>query len=462
MSPDAGRERPAASHRPTPPAEERSYLLFLGTALVLTLGAGLVLGFLVPLAPGLGWRLDEAALVQAHGWVQLQGWLGLVVAGMALRLVPRLAHRPPLPTALTLSLFGLMCAGTLLRLAGGVGHVGRHPLPVLSAAALEAAGLAGVAAALAWTLVRSRGQREGWREAAWAATGWWAGWAALTAWGGTRAAAGGGLVPPDLDRVSTWVVLLGAVGNAIWAVQSRSVPVFYGRRPPERLAVALGLYNLGTVLVLTSAVLPGSALRQPGLGLAGAGVLWLAPLTGAVRGRPHRLRPPSRPAARFVVTANRWALVAGGCLIAGAITGLWDREIAARLDDAALHGLGLGLATTLIVGMARLVAPVFAVARAVPGGRPVTLGAVWLALLIGTGSRLVAAFLEGTSPAWYQGLLGLADLLTWVGLALFALGFARAWLRQGSRREALVRSASRTYAPSEPYDDFHGDQQENK
>jgi hypothetical protein len=458
MSQDAGEEPAAGAHRPTPPTEERSYLAFLGAALALTLGVGLVLAFLVPLAPSLGWPLDEAALVQSHGWIQLQGWLGLVVAGMALRLVPRLAHRPPLPAALTLSLLGLMCAGTGLRLPPAMGLGGRAPLPLLGAT-LEAAGLLGVAAALTWTMVRSRGQRESWRGPAWAAAGWWAGWAALSVLAGARAGAGG-LVPAALDRDSAWAVLLGAIGNLIWAVQSRTVPVFFGRRSP-RLAPALGVYNLGTALVLVAAVVPEPALRQPGLGLAGAGVVWLAPLAGAIRGRPHRLRPPSRPAARFVVTANRWALVAGGCLIVGAIVGLRDPGVAAHLDDAALHGLGLGLATTLIVGMARLVAPVFAVARAVPGGPTSPLGAIWLALLVGTGSRLAAAFLEGTSPAWYRGLLVLADLLTWAGLAVFGLGFARAWLRQGTRREALARSArGRTGAPPGPYDVFHSDQRE--
>src|SRR5579875_963971 len=443
-----------APRRPTPPAEERSYLLFVGAALALTLGAGLVLALFIPLAPDLGWDLDETALIQSHGWVQLQGWLGLMVAGMALRLVPRLAHRPPLPAALTLPPLGLMVSGTVLRLLTGMGL--RVPFLLLSAAGFEAAGLGMVAAVLAWTLARSRGQRESWRGAAWAATGWWAMWAALTALAGARAALGGGLVPPALDQASIWAVLLGANGNVIWAIQSRSVPVFYGRQPPERLAPALGLYNLGTTLVLVSATPPGIALHQPGLGLAGAGVLWLAPLTGAIRGRPYRLRPPSRPAARFVITANRWALLAGGCLIAGALSSAWSSGVAARLDDAALHGLGLGLATTLIVGMARLLAPVFAVARAIPGGRSRSLGLIWLTLLAGTGSRLAAAPLEGTAPSWYQGLLGLADLLTWLGLAAFALGFARAWLRQASRREALARSArSGSRATRDHYHGFH-------
>jgi hypothetical protein len=303
--------------------------------------------------------------------------------------------------------------------------------------------LATVAVALGWTLAQSRGQRESWRGPVWAAAGWWGVWALLSVLNGLQATQGQGAVPASLDQVATWVVMLGAIGNVIWAIQARSVPVFYGRRSPNRLTPALELFNLGTILILASALVPWIPLQQVGLGLAGAGTLWLAPLTGAIRGHAHRLRLPSRSAARFVVAANRWAMVAGGCLVGGAISSSWSGSATARFDNAALHGLGLGLATTLIVGMARLVAPAFAVARAATEPGPSTLGFVWLSLFIGTASRLGAALLEGTVPTpWTQGMLALAGILTWIGLALFASSFGRAWLRQASRRAALVESAA--------------------
>ncbi|MGI8562340.1 MAG: hypothetical protein ACR2MZ_02060 [Candidatus Dormibacter sp.] len=56
----------------------------MAAALVLGLGAGFVLTILIPLAaatPSWGSRLPR--FIQAHGWIQLQGFVGLFVAGMA-------------------------------------------------------------------------------------------------------------------------------------------------------------------------------------------------------------------------------------------------------------------------------------------------------------------------------------------------------------------------------------------
>ncbi len=54
----------------------------------------------------------------------------------------------------------------------------------------------------------------------------WAGFAG-------RFLATSGLTPAALDAAAVWVALLGALSNFVWAVQSWSVPVFYGRRPPN-------------------------------------------------------------------------------------------------------------------------------------------------------------------------------------------------------------------------------------
>ncbi|MGH7918358.1 MAG: hypothetical protein ACREQM_00265, partial [Candidatus Dormibacteraceae bacterium] len=69
--------RAVRAGRAAPPTEDRSYLLFVAAALAFALGAGLGLGLLAAFVPALGWRLSEAALVQAHGWTELGGWLGL-------------------------------------------------------------------------------------------------------------------------------------------------------------------------------------------------------------------------------------------------------------------------------------------------------------------------------------------------------------------------------------------------
>jgi hypothetical protein len=364
---------------------------------------------------------------------------------MALRLVPRFLHRPPFPWPVPVAVLSLVSAGVLLRV------LDLFPLPAgfsaaapLAAGLLDGGGLAIVSGALAWSLARSRGRTEGWRPLLWAASAWWAVWAVLTVIAGVAAAGRAGIPPAGLEETLFWTALLGAIGNLIWAVQARSVPIFFGRPAPRRLWLPGLAVSLGILLLLVGEAVPFLVFLRPlGLGVAGAGTIWLAVAAGAVTGTPHRLRPPSRPAARFLLAANRWAVAAGICLVAGAVLFAWLPEPADHLDEAALHLIGLGLAMTLIVGMTRLLAPVFAIRRALAGGTDHVLPALWWALVVATTARFAGAVLEGLVPsAAVQALLELAGTAAWVALALLALDFARAWRRFGASRSELTRAAT--------------------
>jgi hypothetical protein len=194
--------------------------------------------------------------------------------------------------------------------------------------ASSAVGALAVSVILTVTLARGRKATEPWRYFAWAGTAWWAVLAAmLLAWG-LRAAGNEGLAPVAWDDVMTWVVLLGPIGNFIWGVQCRSVPIFFGRKTPTwRQAVVPGVaYNAGVALVALSLAFEGETaarLSGPGMALAGAGMAWLPVIAGSVWGRAKRLRPRAKPAARFVLAANIAAVVAGVLLVwAGAQTAL--------------------------------------------------------------------------------------------------------------------------------------------
>ncbi|KAA0224226.1 hypothetical protein EDM76_13210, partial [bacterium] len=95
-------EPPVARHADVVPAvEDRSYIVFVLGALVMALLGGFLLSVVISLSLSgtISWgeeRLPQ--MTQAHGWAQLQGWAGLFVAGMALRLMPRFAGRPPIRT----------------------------------------------------------------------------------------------------------------------------------------------------------------------------------------------------------------------------------------------------------------------------------------------------------------------------------------------------------------------------
>ncbi|MGI8562342.1 MAG: hypothetical protein ACR2MZ_02070 [Candidatus Dormibacter sp.] len=170
----------------------------------------------------------------------------------------------------------------------------------------------------------------------------------------------------------------------------------------------------------------------------------LAPLCGAVRGSAHRLHAASQPAAGFLVMANRWAMLAGCLLLAAAAITVSSSglEIADGLEDAAQHAIGLGLVTTLIVGMARLLTPVFAIGRTQASPSVLLIRLIWLGLSVATALRVLAAVIRtmlplaggiccSRSPAYWP----------WPALALFTTSFILAWRRQGKVTRELRSSA---------------------
>jgi hypothetical protein len=302
--------------------EDRTYLGFIAAALVSALAGGFMLATWMPLA-----ATGDAAgssrtpwLIQAHGWLQLQGWGGLFVAGMAVRIIPRFAGRKPVGRRITIALLLLLAGAVLVRGAfqpWAEGAVARFAS--LTVSLLSAAGCGGVSALLAWTLWNGRRTTEPWFLFAWAGAAWWAAWAILmllvTPENGFGI--GRGLLAPRENDAFLWVVMLGPIGNFIWGVQSRSVPIFFGRKTPSwrKAGVPGVLLNLAAGLLAISIFLDAQAeeIARGGLALAGLALAWLPIVTGAVWGKAKRLRPRAKPAARFVLAANISAVVACCC-----------------------------------------------------------------------------------------------------------------------------------------------------
>ncbi|MCZ7577132.1 MAG: hypothetical protein M5U18_08880 [Dehalococcoidia bacterium] len=201
-------------------------------------------------------------------------------------------------------------------------------------------------------------------------------------------------------------------------------------------------YNAGAALVALSLLFEGETaarLSGSGMALAGAGMVWLPVIAGSVWGQAKRLRPRAKPAARFVLGANIAAVVAGVLLVwAGAQTALDAEyaEFAAR--DAARHVVGIGLVTMLILGMARLVAPVFALERTESGVPKLYERApFWLllgALVLRGGSALLA---EQISYDARMHSAATAGALAWLAIAIFAVSVLRAVRAEPATRRAL-------------------------
>ena len=439
---------PGRSALPPVAGDDSTYVWYVATALMVELVGGPAIGALMYLARSglLPSHLPE--LVQAHGSLQLLGWAGLFVAGMAQRLVPRLAGRPPVRTA-ALPLLVLLAGGAVLRAVGQAVGTAPGGTVALAGSLLSAAGMIGVAVVLAASLHHRRSPMAGWVVLAWSGCAWWGVWAILEASGGVLGASNGGLVPAWFDEPAVLVVTLGAIGSFIWAIQSRMVPIFFGRKQPTLGALAgpVVLYNLGLMVILLTLVMtaagrgvgPGGSIMSAGLGLVGVGVIWLAAAVGAVTGVPHRLRAASRPLARFAVSADRWAVLAGAMWIA-AFAGPLIYQGAPRhnFTDTALHAYGTGVITMLIAGMVQMVAPVFARARI--EARPPSLveRSVWPLLWGATAARVAAALAGGYAGGdTFTALAVLSGVLGWAGLAALA-GLLVAAGRRNLRTDAPV------------------------
>mgnify|MGYP007111999570 CR=1 FL=1 len=135
--------------------EDRSYLGFIAAALASVLFGGLVFAVWIPLTMSgtVGGAGRLAWMVQAHGWVQVQGWAGLFVAGMAIRLIPRFAGRRPVPRRVTIPLLAVLAVPVVLRIAlQTTARGGTADVVAMAIGVTTAAGAIGVAAVLAVTL----------------------------------------------------------------------------------------------------------------------------------------------------------------------------------------------------------------------------------------------------------------------------------------------------------------------
>lgn len=450
---DVQLEAPVARHPDVVPAkEDRTYVGFVGSALAVAIAGGFVLATLLPLIetgtlPGVE-RVPR--LIQAHGWAQLQGWAGLFIAGMAIRLIPRFAGRRPISARITLPILLMLLGSVIVRTVSQPfidGAAGKALLVLAGIAA--AAGIASVAGVVLVSLFRGRKRGDAWEIFAWAGGSWWLVWSIYTLVAAFRASEHNLITPAPLDDALTWIVMLGAIGNFIWAVQCRSVPVFFGRKAPRRsrMLAPFAALNGGVLLIAVSqAAWPDEVTQRlfaAGLLLVGLAMLVLAPQAGSIWGKATRLRPRSRAAARYVLAANWWAIVAAILLIyAGARSG-WTGEFesfAAR--DAARHAFGVGLITMLIPGMAQLVAPMFALSRAEAKPPDLMERAPFWLLIAAATLRVGAGLAFGHGGDARLHTVALAGALAWLALVIFAISVFLAVRAEPRMKQILAESAA--------------------
>jgi hypothetical protein len=446
---------PLAEAPPRGAVIEPPYQAFVLTSLGLAVAAGFVLATVLPLSTVVGWdwpaRMRHLALVQAHGQVQVLGWIGLFILGMAYRLMPRFSGVPlRFPVAVWVS--GLVLAASLLlRLAAlPAGDGFWWDTGLLASGALGVVSGAAFALVVGSTLLR--------RESRAGATGYFflAGSGAFLAQAVLGFALivlmvqrGEGVLRPAESAGLLHLQLYGFIAAFVLGVSTRAVPTFSGVPRPERsakalalaLAFAVGVYVVAALLAAFAS--PSEALsRLQGAALASLGPVFLAGvwLVGIFRPVANRLRPASQPQIWFVRSAFFWLAVAG-VLAAyyGATAAAEARPVDSDGSDAVRHAVGLGVASIMVVGMAILVLPEFAMRRLQrrPEG---PLPALILVLLNAAAALRVGVAVAAShwlEPERYWPM-AVAGGLAWAGVLVFGVLFLRNLVTKGGVLASLA------------------------
>jgi uncharacterized protein involved in response to NO len=374
----------------------------LKTALLMGVGGGFLLATILTVTYGLSVPLGAwwEALAQAHGHLQVYGWAGLFVLGVALHFLPRLRGTPLLGARLVPWLLGVLIASLVLRAVS-------QPLLSIYPANVWRLGLvgSGILEVAAYTCVLSlmvltalSGPRPTTRPAYWSVLPFFAG--AFCSLGITsiinlvnlvQTAQGSGLVPSTGDTLNVTLGLFGFLVPVAVAMSARSLPMYAGLDGfPRRVLWPLaGAYFAGLLLLcigVDGGPLPAQrASISAGLGmvlLGGVVLLFVGIFLSLIRRRgqlPDRvaeLAPSPETLARsyqrqvkeeqtqygpfvgLVASAYLWAalgalqlLIDGGSLLA---TG---SELVAF--DAVRHSFAIGFIALLICGIAPRMLPSF-------------------------------------------------------------------------------------------------------
>ena len=426
------------------PLLEAAVLLGAGGGFVLATILTLTSALAVPLGP---WWL---ALAQAHGHLQLYGWAGLFVLGVAFHFLPRLRGTPLAAPWLVPWVLGLQVAGLLLRTLSQplvtTTQAATWRVLLLASGILECVALVG--AVLLLGLTARRGQPLATRPAFGSALPFMAtAFCALGVAGVVnlvnmvQASTTAGLVSQAGDDLTVTLGLFGFLVPIVLAMSVRSLPMYAGLEafPGRVLWPLAGVYLAGLVLTCAGAGsdpgLVGWPSRLDGLGMLLMGgvilvfvgvflrlmrargrlpqrVACLAPRPEAAarsyKARVTRERSVYGPFVAVVASAYLWAVLGGVMLIGDGLASLLGTLPPFALD-AIRHSFAIGFVALMICGVAPRMIPGFS------GGSIVSPVLVRATLWLGNSA---AALRVGSLL-----LLPLLARLTSLGQALDAMAF---------------------------------------
>ncbi len=371
----------------------------LRAALLLGAGGGFVLAsaLSVSMALRLPLGLWWVALAQAHGSLQVYGWAGLFVLGVAFHFLPRLRGAPLrwpqlVPWLLGAQVVGLVMRGfsePLLALMPGA-LVWR--LLMLASGALEALALGLALALLIGTATQADAPALRTRPALWSvwpflicvvmSLGLALCFALIDA---IQAATGSGIVPASSDDASVLLGLFGFLTPMALAMSARALPLYAGLQAIPRRILWPVAFTYGAGLALALVGILSGVQRLEGLGLWLMGLALLSFIVVITRMMTRRGRLPAQvrklaptpeqvarnyrrhisderarfgPYVALIGSAYGWAFLAGLLLaLDGAALALGFAEPVTF--DAARHSIAVGFIALLLAGVSVRMIPGF-------------------------------------------------------------------------------------------------------
>jgi uncharacterized protein involved in response to NO len=453
--------------------ERAIWVPYMRLAVGLALTAGFGFGGFLFAAGALGLPTGAwwAATAQAHGHIQLFGWVGLPVCGIGWHFLPRLRGAPHADPHRTMLALGLLTLGLLGRtvaqpaLAAGGAAATVWRVLLLGSGTLELAGATLVLAAVARLprqgppLATRDSFRAIWPLALAAFSSCWLALALNLAGLVGLALSGATLVAAPFDRATIDLALYGFLLPMAVAMSARLFPLYFRTPPVAPRALRAGLALTGAGLALRLGGDSGQQALVAGLGRllqVGGLILFVLALGIFARRRPSPRavrRLATDPAHLHTLTAYAWFLI-GTALVGWQGLALLVPGLPAA-PDGERHALGAGYFTVLILGIGTRLLPGFA-------RRPLRReGFCWATLVLANGAALLRVGLPLLPPVVPVPLAdGALAAAGWSPGRRRALqhGRRRAFRVQPHGRRAASQGAGRL-APSSPRPEACGTRQ---
>ncbi len=412
-----GEWKPGRGRQAAPTAElesETLYKRFVFAALAVALIAGFGLGLvnLLRICFAQNYAAVAGTLKQLHGHMQIFGFAGLFIMGVAYHAIPRMKTQPLRPLWAAKASLWLMLAGLALVATGRSLLRGAGALAELAAIVLFAWLIAGAV----W---RSDQKREPYEKFIWASVGWFV---ALGVWNVWILGKG---VPALPHAMWIHAAFFGFIANMIFGFSLRVLPHFMGLRETKTWA-ANAAFWIWNAAILVRYPTDGRSWAATWMELAAALLFVYALGVFAKRRVKIEIRGVDNTFAWFVMLGYGWLLMAAVVPFHADIF---------RLSASSRHTFAIGFVTPIIFGVAYRVLPVF---NGVNLWSNRLMRASFWHLAAGTTLSLAMAFNKVFESKWSYAWSGVAGALVFAAVVMFAVNIA---LTLRTRAEKFVRGA---------------------